>query len=145
MNIEEKDGTLQPLTPQDRVKRSLERLDLPDWYKDRSLSPGQGPAIRKTSWTDGDKSRPRTRDRSLPPPSPLPSRHRSEYTHTVSILSHFSNARPPVPNMTRPVSPPSPLGQLRPYLGWRSQERLPTFLDTEKPTRIEDGRTELNA
>lgn len=74
--LEEKDS-LQPLTPQDRVKRSLERLDVPDWYKERSVSPGQGPAIRKISWTDGDKARPRTRDRSLPPPSPLPSRHRS--------------------------------------------------------------------
>ena len=81
----EKDESLQPLTPQDRVKRSLERLDLPDWYKDRSLSPGQGPALRKTSWTDGDKSRARTRDRSLPPPSPLPSRHRSEDTHSDPI------------------------------------------------------------
>ena len=145
MNIEEKDGSLQPLTPQDRVKRSLERLDLPDWYKDRSLSPGQGTAIRKTSWSDGDKSRNRTRDRSLPPPSPLPSRHRSKESSNLHRCYNFCIFRPPVPNLARPVSPPSPMGQLRPYLGWRSQERLPTFLDTEKPSRIEDGRTELNA
>ena len=29
----------------------------------------------------------------------------------------------------RPVSPPSPCQQLRPYLGWRSQEKLPTFME----------------
>merc|ERR1711997_1004292 len=103
LNDMDKDESLQPLTPQDRVKRSLERLDLPDWYKERSLSPGQGPTVRKTSWNDGDKSRPRVRDRSLPPPSPVPSRQ-----------------RPPVHNYSRPVSPPSPssptspMGQLRP-------------------------------
>ena len=106
MNLEEKDGSLQPLTPQDRVKRSLERLDLPDWYKDRSPSQGQGTAIRKTSWSDGDKSRNRTRDRSLPPPSPLPSRHRSKESSNLSALTFvFTDPL----SQTRPDLCPRPL------------------------------------
>ena len=68
------------LSHQDRIKRSLERLDLPDWYKDkdkekekeRGSSPGPG-----QGWRQRAQERPgRARDRSLPPPSPLPSRAR---------------------------------------------------------------------
>ena len=66
------------LSPQDRIKRSLERLDLPDWYKgmdkekERGSSPGPG-----QGWRQRAQERPgRARDRSLPPPSPLPSRAR---------------------------------------------------------------------
>ena len=71
------------MSPQDRVKRSLERLDVPDWYKEKdskSKEVKQNGTLgwRKESFSDFDKtgSKPRPRDRSLPPPSPLPSRNR---------------------------------------------------------------------
>ena len=67
---------LTQLSLQDRVKRSLERLDVPDWYKenrvkDESSMTVPGHHRRKGSYNDGGRNR-STRDRSLPPPSPTP-------------------------------------------------------------------------
>ena len=45
-----------------------------------------------------------------------------------SQVSRDAVHSPPHP-APRPVSPPSPCQQLRPYLGWRSQEKLPTFME----------------
>ena len=64
------------LSPQDRIKRSLERLDLPDWYKEKEKERGSSPGPGQ-GWRQRAQERPgRARDRSLPPPSPLPSRAR---------------------------------------------------------------------
>lgn len=139
-------GGLTQLSPQDRVKRSLERLDVPEWYKEkdsksREVKHNGGMGWRKDSFSDIDKTgtKSRPRDRSLPPPSPLPSRNRSVSQHNrPTSPTSLPNHHP-----VSPSSPSSPTNQLRPYLGWRSQEKLPSFLETEKPNKIDQGWREL--
>ena len=117
---------------QARVQRSLERLDLPPWYTQRSpcsspssptpppypsLGRGREGSVSSPSpslrWREGCASpqSSRWRDSSLPPPAPI---------------------RTPTPRSRPPPSPSSP----PPYLGWRSQEKLPSFLPTQPRNRV---------
>ena len=64
------------LTPQDRIKRSLERLDVPDWYSTRQREGGTN-TWKRGSQTECEHQRvastsakSKQRNRSLPPPSP---------------------------------------------------------------------------
>lgn len=129
-----------------RVRRSLEKLNLPSWYTSHSPSPlppsslptSPCPTLRWREgslsslpssptagrWRDSPTSPPRWREASLPPPGP-------------------SRQTPARSNMQlRNSDKSSPVGAA-PYLGWRSQEKLPSFLPTQTPSKVDTVRLHL--
>ena len=96
---------LGQLSPKDRVKLSLERLDLPDWYKGRISKPELAGSIYKMPlWKKGSFANVQNiSSSSLPNPT------------------SSSNPLSPSPILSKP-----PIKQ--PYTGWRSAQKQPSFL-----------------
>jgi len=129
-----------------RVRRSLEKLNIPSWYTSHPPSPlppsslptSPCPTLRWREgslsslpssptpgrWRDSPTSPPRWREASLPPPGP------SRQTPVRSNMQLRNSERP------------APAGAV-PYLGWRSQEKLPSFLPTQTPSKVETVRQHL--
>jgi len=129
------ENNLGYVAPTDRVKLSLGRLDIPDWYAARHDKEGTvSPSSPRPAWKKGSfpniqcPTSSSTPTSPIPPSSPSPSR------------SHWrNNLREKSFSPCSPTPPGSPTPKL--YTGWRSQERLPTFLPETMDSRLERGRT----
>ncbi|XP_014251065.1 uncharacterized protein LOC106667553 isoform X1 [Cimex lectularius] len=121
-----------------RVQRSLQKLNIPDWYKNSQV-PSQGFLLKRHSEGGGgagwqglsskttslsslgsmQAATPRSPTGNLLSPSPTPS------THTFSRWSTNRLNSNPTSASTSPCgSARSSFNYRQPYLGWRSQERL---------------------
>jgi len=128
------ENSLGYLAPTDRVKLSLGRLDIPDWYAARQdREDTVSPSSPRPAWKKGSfpnikcPTSSSTPTSPIPPSSPSPSR------------SHWrNNLREKSFSPCSPSPPSSPTPKL--YTGWRSQERLPTFLPETMESRLERGR-----
>lgn len=130
-----------------RVRRSLEKLNIPSWYTSHPPSPLPSSSLPTSPcptlrWREGSLS-------SLPS-SPTPGRWRDSPTSPPPRWREAS-LPPPGPSRQTPVrsnmqlrnsEKPTPGGNA-PYLGWRSQEKLPTFLPTQTPSKVESVRQHL--
>lgn len=130
-----------------RVQRSLQKLNVPDWYK-QSQVPREGFLLKKrqprdsTRWTGTSSSAKTTSLSSLGsngPHSPVPlsptpqsqpfvrwstSKLNSTASSPCASTRSSFNARQPLNGSVSPSSTRSSFSYRQPYLGWRSQERL---------------------
>jgi len=132
------ENSLGQLPPKDRVKLSLDRLDIPSWYtaKQNTENPlhdkTHRPTWKKGSFTDIQKP-PSKSSPSSPVPLSSPPSIRSNWRNNL----REKTLPPPSPNSS---TPKDNLVQQQPYQGWRSLEKLPTFLPTNSPSRMEEER-----
>lgn len=125
------ENNLGQLAPLDRVKVSLGRLDIPDWYTARHDTDQVATTSQRTAWKKGSfPNLPNPTSKSTPcspvPPSSPPSSH----------SSWRKNLRD---NSFSPSSPSSPktCPAKQPYTGWRSQDKLPVFLSEGMNSKLE--------
>ena len=144
-DIEEKEDTDSPHeTPTSAMVGGNDRMDS-RWAKvmsssSNSLSMSENslgqhmPAWKKGSFADIQKIPSKTSPCSpVSPPSP-PSSH-SKCKNNLK-----DNPLPPLPPTHSKPKHNSGQQQQQPYLGWRSQGQLPTFLPTDSPGRMEGER-----
>ena len=116
-------SNIEHLLPKDRVKQSLEKLDIPQWYKEKServentMNNNRVPVWRKGSFSSINIS-------STTPPETV-----SPWSTDITDLQ-YSNKNPlfsSTPSHSEHQPADSDLEQ-EPYLGWRAAKQPPTFL-----------------
>ena len=124
----------------DRVKLSLGRLDIPDWYMARPNKVDTAPAgEQRTAWKKGsfpylpNPTSKFTQYSPVPPSSP-PQSHSSWRTNLRDKSVPLTSPTP-----SKPQLPPAH----KPYTGWRSQEKLPSFLPVGRSSRLEEERMKI--
>ena len=134
------ENSLGQLAPIDRVKLSLGRLDIPDWYMGRPNKVYTATVCeQKTAWKKGSfPNLPNQTSKSTPcSPVPPSSPPRSPSSWRTNLRDKSLPLSSPTPS--KPQLPPAH----KPYTGWRSQEKLPSFLPVGRSSRLEEERMKI--
>ena len=128
------ENNLGQLAPLDRVKVSLGRLDIPDWYTARQDTDQVATTSQRTAWSKGSfPNLPNPTSKSTPCSPVPPSSPPSSYSSWRKNLRDNSFS----PSFTSSPSSPKTCPAKQPYTGWRSQDKLPVFLHEGMNSKLE--------